>query len=189
MASSSKWVGAAVLLLLLLAAERSSVTHNVRLIPSPVPPRNPPRAPRRNNPFPPQPEPDDSDLEVPPKDARYPLYADLLWIQYAERAKRMGPLPSPTDLAAPRAGVARNLTDFERWALGRFVPAGFASVLLEQVTSDSLAPRFHRWSLAKLAFDLARMKGAPESMASELRRRVGRGLYEQARDHYRNNPA
>jgi hypothetical protein len=186
MASSSKWVGAAVLLLLLIAAERATVTHNIVQIPSPVPPRAPPR-PRRSNPFPPQPEPTDDDLQVPPNQVRYPLYADLLWIQYAERApNRPGPLPTEIDLAAPKANTPRKLTDFERWALLPFVPAGFAGVLAEEVTSNSPAPRFHRWSLAKLAFDLARMKGAPEGMSNDLRLRVGRGLYEQARDFYRS---
>ncbi len=188
MARASK-VAVAVVLLLLLAAAAQQPEHNyvVRAPLPPVPPRAPPRAPpRRRNPFPPQPEPSDADLEVPPTDTRYPLYADLLWIQYVANAERGPPIQTSVDLSEARGGAPRTLTEFERWALGPFVPAGFS--LPKEVTSITPRPRFERWSLAKAAYDMAREKGAPESMAKELRRRVGRGLYEQARDFYRRKP-
>lgn len=155
---------------------------------TPAPARPAPRAPprKRSNPFPPQPEPDASELEVPPTDPRYPLYADMLWIQYAENNKRPGPVPVANDLAAARDGKPRTLTEFERWALQRFVPPGFT--LPAAVTSSTTRPRFERWSLAKAAYDFAREKGAPEAMASTLRSRVARELYQQARDFYRSNP-
>lgn len=187
---ASKALGWLVLLWLVSRASSASAVTTWKPAPSSPPAPTPPRAPpRRRNPFPPQPEPSDADLQVPPSDIRYPLYADLLWIEYAERGKgRPGPLPSVTDLAAAREGLRRQLTEFERWALTPFVPSGFEGALLEEVSSSSPAPRYHRWSLAKLAYDLARKKGAPDSMAKQLQQRVGRSLYEQARDFYRRKP-
>lgn len=185
---ASKIVYAVVVLLLIAAASEATRTHNVILrTPLPPPPPVPPRAPpRRRNPFPPQPEPSDADLETPPSDPRYPLYADLLWNQYVANAERGPPIITSVDLSEAKTPTPRTLTEFERWALGPFVPAGFS--LPDQVTSVTMRPRFERWSLAKAAYDMAREKGAPESMASELRRRVGRKLYEQARDFYRRKP-
>lgn len=181
--------GAAVLLLLLIAAAAASPAEHNYVLREPLPPVPPRRAPprkRRSNPFPPQPDPTADELEVPPTDPRYPMYADMLWISYAESNKRPGPVPTHVDLSPAKDDDDRELTEFERWALEPFVPPGFT--LPRSITSTTTRPRFERWSLAKAAYDYARDKGAPESMAATLRTRVARGLYEEARDFYRSNP-
>lgn len=148
-------------------------------------PRALPRT-RSSNPFPPQPEPTLEELLLEPTDPRYPMYADLLWIHYAEHAKHGGPLPSSMDLSEARDATPRTLTAFERWALQPFVPVGFT--LPAAVTSVTSRPRFERWSLAKAAYDFAREKRVAEPMARELRTQVARKLYERARDYYRSSP-
>ena len=116
---------------------------------------------------------------------RYPTYADLLWIQYAENNERPGPLPTALDLAAPKSLTPRELTEFERWALAAVLPPELAPTLAEKISSVSSQPRFERWALRQLAFDLAIHHGSPIDEAQQLQQRVGRKLYEQARDFYR----
>ena len=176
MAAASKALG--WLLLLLAVAGLSSSNTPAGRAQSP-PPRAPGRPSKRRGPFAPQPEPSDYDLLVEPNALNYPMYADLLWMEYARNAPdRAGPPLSPID-ELPARGDPRELTDFERWALSPFAAEGAIS------TDTRTRPRFERWVLSRVVYDYVLSKGAPEEEALQLQLRVGRQLYEKARDHYR----
>jgi hypothetical protein len=134
----------------------------------------------KQRPFGSQPEPTDDDLLTPPWDPRYPLYADLVWLQYAKAPDRPGPALTAEDLQPTpqtQASEPRALTPFERWALAPFVPA---DALELRITLWPVQSRMERWALASMAQLLN--PGLAEPVV------VGRKLYEQARDFFRGLP-
>lgn len=132
---------------------------------------------KRRMPFGPQPEPTDAQLLTPPWDMSYPLYADLLWIEYAKDPERPGPALVADDLDRKTSGAAL-LTPFEQWALRQFCTEAELTALPDmKVEAAQGMQRFHRYSLSVIA---ALLTNDRVSMLE-----AGRALYNQARDFYR----
>jgi hypothetical protein len=174
--------------LLLLAGSWSSSASS-----APAPSLPPPR-PRRRSPAPPverthpptapQPEPSDDDLELDPSSPKWPAFADLHWVQYAEDTARPG--PKLTDVDYTIGSGPRELTTFERWAIGPYIPKEYPRALDAVIKSDTAGvARLHRWALQRAARAAVLSFGAPLDVADRVLRLAARGLYEQARDFYR----
>ena len=183
------------LLVLLLLGASSSSGPSAPAPPPPAPPAPPkPRRPRRlpqtpaapKGPPPsnPQPEPSDDDLELDPGSPKWPLHADLQWVQYAEDAARPG--PKLTDLDYAVGDGPRELTAFERWAIAPYIPKEYPRALDAVIKNNTAGVgRFHRWALQRSARAAVLSFGAPLDVADRVLRLAARGMYEQARDFYR----
>jgi hypothetical protein len=135
--------------------------------------------------LPPQPEPSDDDLQLDPSAENWPLFADLRWVQYAEDAARPG--PRLTDLDYTVGHGPRELTTFERWAIAPYIPSAYPRALDAVIKSDTAGVgRFHRWALQRSARAAVLSFGAPLEVADRVLLLAARGLYEQARDFYRD---